>query len=114
MNAMLQTPTSKPLPPLHPWPTRLAFAFGHTTASGRFSLTQDGPIQIEADRGLVIHVHAGCLWVPDPAAQCSVGIAAGECLEIRHSGEWLAMGRRGTQVELVWPAHALPAGADLQ
>jgi hypothetical protein len=114
MNAVLQTPTSNPLPPLQPWPTRPTFAFSRATASGRFSLTQDGPILLEADSGLVIHVHAGRLWVPDPAQQCNVGVAAAECFEIRHAGELLAMGRRGTQVELVWPAHAVPAGVDLQ
>jgi hypothetical protein len=111
MNAVLQIPTTNLLPPLQPWPTRPMFAFSRATVGGRFSLSEDGPMRIEADSGLDIQVHAGCLWVPDPAKQCSVGVAAGECFEIRQSGELLAMGRRGTQVELLWPAHAVPTGA---
>ena len=114
MNAVLQTPTITPLPALYPWPTRPTLALSRATAGGRFSLTQDGPIQIDAASGLVIQVHAGCLWVPDPDEQCSVGVAAGECFEIRHAGELLAMGRRGTQAELVWQAHAVPQSANLQ
>jgi hypothetical protein len=77
------------------------------TAEGRFSLLQDAGVRIDGERGLVIRVHAGCLWVPNCDAGCSIGIGAGEDFRVGSDGAITAYGSRGTQVELAWPQRAV-------
>ncbi len=85
-----------------------------TTTVGPFSLRERGPVMIDAEPGLVIRVHAGCLWLPHDEAQCSIGIGAAEHFVIRRDGSLCAHGQCATEVELVWPGRAgvLPRTVD--
>ncbi|WP_298829043.1 hypothetical protein [uncultured Piscinibacter sp.] len=84
----------------------LGFALTRANTGGRISVFERGALRIDAEAGAVIRVHAGCLWVPDPAEQCSVGVAAGEQICIGQSGSITTMAIRATQLELVWPERA--------
>lgn len=76
------------------------------TTVGAFSLRERGPVTIDAEPGLVIRVHAGCLWLPHDELQCSVGVGAMEHFVVRRAGRLSAHGQRATEVELEWPALA--------
>ncbi|MCW5634645.1 MAG: hypothetical protein KIT17_15025 [Rubrivivax sp.] len=79
--------------------------------AGRLSLIADGPVHIDAVPGLVVLVHAGCLWLPRPQAQGSVPLCAGEQAEWRGAGPLRFMAARGLEIELVWPWGPGPVGA---
>ncbi len=82
-------------------------AFTRSIAEGPFSLRDHGSIDIDAEPGLVVRVHAGCLWVPHHEEHCSVGIGAGEQFTVRSSGRLTVLATSGTQAELVWPPRGL-------
>ena len=101
MFAPLSTPTAAR-------PTRApaadVFDLDRARVAGHFSLLHDGVLRIAAEPGLVLRVVAGCLWLPSEDAACSVGRMAGEQVTLARGGTLLASARRGTQIELVWPA----------
>ncbi len=95
-----------------PAPGRAESAFTRVTTDGAFSLFEHGSIRIGAEAGLVIRVHAGCLWVPHHEEHCSVGVGAGEQFVVNRAGEVTVLASRGTHVELEWPSRE-HAAADL-
>ena len=103
MNAALQTPETVRRSPPAPIAAAQPIALDRDTAQGPFSFATHGPIGIDVEPGLRVRVLAGCLWLPDSAEQCSVGVGAGESFAPVDAGRIHAMARRGTQVELVWP-----------
>ncbi len=82
-------------------------AFTRSTTEGPFSLREHGAISIDAEPGLVVRMHTGCLWVPHHEEHCSVGIGAGEQFTVRSSGRLTVLATSGTQAELVWPPRGL-------
>lgn len=78
-------------------------ALGREIVSGPFSAPGHGPLPINAEPGLVIHVRAGCLWVPHHEAYCSVGVGPGETFVVQQSGRITALATEGTEIELEWP-----------
>lgn len=85
------------------------FVLTRATTAGRFSLIERGPVAIDAEPGLIIRVHAGCLWVPHHEEYCSVGVGAGEQFVVRQAGRLTTMATDSTQLELEWPSHGDPA-----
>lgn len=96
------------LAPRAPAPRRADSAFSRSTTDGAFSLFEHGSISIDAEAGLVIRVHAGCLWVPHHEEHCSVGVGAGEQFTVQRTGRVTVLANRGTQVELQWPSRERP------
>lgn len=88
-------------------------ALNRATSGGSFSVVEYGAVRIDAEPGLVIRVHGGCLWVPHHEDHCSVGVGAGEHFVVGHPGRLTTLASRGTQVELVWPTHT-DAAPDLR
>lgn len=84
--------------------------FTRANAEGTFSLLEYGSIDIDAEAGLVIRVHAGCLWAPHHEEHCSVGVSAGEQFIVKRAGRVTVLADRGTQVELGWPSCERVAG----
>jgi hypothetical protein len=78
-------------------------ALGRDTVSGPFSTPGHGPLPIKAEPGLVIHVRAGCLWVPHHEDHCSVGVGPGEAFVVQQSGRITALATEGAEIELEWP-----------
>jgi hypothetical protein len=78
-------------------------AFGREIVSGPFTTSDHGPLPIIAEPGLVIHVRAGCLWVPHHEAHCSVGVGPGETFVVQQSGRITALATEGTEIEFDWP-----------
>lgn len=72
-------------------------------AEGPFSIVVRGTFTIDAVAGLVIRVHAGCLWVPDDEAQCSVGVGPAEHFVVPRAGRLTVLAAARTQLELGWP-----------
>ena len=72
---------------------------------GTFSLIADGPVSFNAEPGLVIRVHAGCLWIPGHQNAPAVAVAAGEQFVAPSAGRLTVRASRRTQVELEWPSH---------
>jgi hypothetical protein len=71
---------------------------------GALSNFDFGVLRIDAEVGMRILVHSGCLWVPHEEDHCSVGVSAGESFAVARAGVINAMSTRATQLELVWPA----------
>lgn len=84
-------------------------AFTRSDTAGPFSLFEYGAIGIETEPGLVIRVHAGCIWVPNGDDHCSVGVGAGESFAVRGAGLLTALATPRTEVELEWPSDIQPA-----
>ena len=94
-----------------PRPREPIFTIDRESVVGRLSIVGDGPVRVVAEPGLAIRVHAGCLWVPDPAQQASVAVMAGESFTLRRGGSLLAMACHGVQIEAIWPSAAAAAAA---
>lgn len=77
-----------------------AAPWSRATVWGRFSLL--GDVDVAAETGLVVRVHAGVLQVP-VAGDRSVEVTAGEHVVVQHTGTLTVRGERRTQVELEWP-----------
>ena len=80
-------------------------AFGREIVSGPSSAPGHDPLPIIAEPGLVIHVRAGCLWVPNHEAHFSVGVGVGpgETFVVQQSGRITALATEGTEIEFDWP-----------
>lgn len=76
------------------------------TTEGAFSLFDDEPLTIAAEKGLVIRVQSGCLWVPSSDEHCSVGVSEGERFVCKRNETLRVLGCRGTRVDLEWPTRA--------
>jgi hypothetical protein len=63
-----------------------------------------GAIGIETEPGLVIRVHAGCIWVQHDEDHCSVGVGAGEGFAVGGAVPLTALAMPRTRIELEWPA----------
>lgn len=74
------------------------------TTEGAFSLFDGEPLTIAAEKGLVIRVHSGCLWVPSSDEHCSVGVSEGDRFVCKRNETLRVLGSRGTEIELQWPA----------
>lgn len=109
MNAtQTQLPTDRPSRPPRSLLDSLAGAdatslFARPTAEGHFSIVDFGTLTIEAEPGLVIRVHAGCVWVPRHREHCSVDVAPGEQFVVAVAGPFTVLVIARTHVELVWP-----------
>jgi hypothetical protein len=82
---------------------RAGCEFTRATAEGIFSVVTHGSIGIDAEPGLVIRVHAGCLWVPRRDEHGSVAIGAGEHFVVDRASKLKALASSRAQVELEWP-----------
>lgn len=68
-------------------------------AEGNFSVLDSSPFTVEAEPGLVIHVHAGRLWVQQDGAP-TLDVTAGERLVLPGAGSLSVRGAACTHIEL--------------
>lgn len=104
---------AQPRPPLGLRATRDGtLPVTRTTADGHFSIVDFGTLVLDAEPGLVIRVHAGCMWVPQHREHCSVGVGPGEHFVVPSAGPLTVLATARTHVELAWPslADARPLG----
>jgi hypothetical protein len=91
-----------------PWPAEPQAAaittFDRASCSGRLSLLADGPLRIDAEPGLCIRVHDGCLWLPATGNAVGMVLSNGQHAELDRAGPTWAMAMRRSEIELDWPA----------
>lgn len=79
------------------------------TTAGVFSVLRHGAVDIDAEPGMIVRVHAGGVRVPHHAEQCSVGLGAGEQLVVERADRLTLLADAGAQIELLWPQSQQPA-----
>jgi len=94
--------------PFAPEQRGTGIALTRDCVTGPLSLLGRVPVSIDAEAGLAIQVHSGCLWLPHHEDHHSVGVASDEVFVVQRAGTITALAERGTQVTLQWPSDPLP------
>lgn len=72
--------------------------------AGRLSIFGRSAVTVEAERGLVVRVHQGHLWIGQAHDTAYRQVRAGESYAVEHDGELVLRADTRSELEVAWPA----------